>query len=128
MGEGLKLKYVMTKADGRPVDPNGMYFVLKLNSDDPAHAHACQEAVLVYANLIEEHIPELARDLRTSVKQLRRDGEGSLQWAGRVLLEVEKAPRPSWMCSTPNCDSYPQQDGECWLCPRCARRLKEKAQ
>ena len=61
---GLKHKYNLTKADGSPVDPDGIYFVLKLNSKDPAHREASQRAALVYANRIQETIPELAEDLR----------------------------------------------------------------
>lgn len=54
--EGLKHKYNLTKADGRPVDPEGIYFILKLNSKDKAHKEACQAAALEYAERIEEDI------------------------------------------------------------------------
>ena len=43
------MKYILTKADGRPVDPEGEYFVLKLNSKDIAHARASSAAARIYA-------------------------------------------------------------------------------
>ena len=68
---GLMHKYNLTKADGTEVDPDGRYFVLKLDSKDAAHRQASQEAALVYAENIQETIPELAEDLRELVAGLR---------------------------------------------------------
>jgi len=82
---GLRRKYRVTKADGTPADRNGMFFVLKLNSSNRAHARASQAAVLVYAEMVEDDIPRLAADLRSTVMQLRRDGE-SVLWDGSVKL------------------------------------------
>jgi len=48
-GDGLKVKYHLVKADGKPVDPKGIYFVLKLNAEDPQHAKACRLAATTYA-------------------------------------------------------------------------------
>ena len=67
---GLKHKYNLTKADGRPVDPEGVYFVLKLNSKDKEHAKASREAALTYAAYVGGTMPELATDLRGLVKAL----------------------------------------------------------
>ena len=61
--DGLKMKYRIQKADGRAVDPQGIYFVLKLNSDDQAHGLACRRAARCYAMNIHDSIPELAEDL-----------------------------------------------------------------
>ena len=63
MSNGLKMKYRLEKADGRPVDPQGVYFVLKLNSDDLAHGRACRLAARCYAHEIHDHLPELSDDL-----------------------------------------------------------------
>ena len=63
MSDGLKMKYLLSKADGRPVDPQGIYFVLKLNSDDRAHGLACRRAARCYALNIAESLPKLAADL-----------------------------------------------------------------
>ena len=70
--EGLKHKYDLRKANGRPVDPHGAYFVLKLNSKDEDHRQASQEAALAYANRIEGANPQLAADLREAVEALRK--------------------------------------------------------
>jgi hypothetical protein len=62
-----------------------MYFAIKLNSDKKEHARAAQAAALVYAEMIEEKVPELAADLRTAVMQLRHHGESTL-WRGRCQM------------------------------------------
>lgn len=67
---GLHMKYHITKADGSPVD--GKYFVLKLDSKDPAHRSASRDAAMVYAEKIKFHLPELADDLRELVGQLEK--------------------------------------------------------
>jgi len=38
----------------------------------------------------------------------------------------ETEPRPSWRCTNANCYRDPAQDGECWLCPDCKRKLEER--
>lgn len=50
----------------KPVSEGAEYFVLRLDSgsSDPVHIEACKKAVLVYADEIESHLPELAKDLR----------------------------------------------------------------
>ena len=72
MSDGIYGKYTILKADGTPVDPEGMYFVLKLNSFNPVHAHASQAAALAYANEIESLSPVLACEIRRFVEELRR--------------------------------------------------------
>ena len=57
MSDGICNKYKILKADGTPVDPEGMYFVLKLNAFNPVHARASQKAVLAYADEIESLSP-----------------------------------------------------------------------
>ena len=48
-----------------PVDPDAEYFVMRLDNggSDPKHVAACRKAVLVYAEEIKDHLPELAADL-----------------------------------------------------------------
>jgi hypothetical protein len=65
MSEGLKGKYHITKADGRPC--HGRYFVLKLDSKDEEHAKACQKAAYSYAHQIRKHLPELSNDIKDSI-------------------------------------------------------------
>ena len=63
---GLQTRYYISKVDNTPVDPNAEYFVLRLDrGGDAAHVSACRKAILVYADEIEPHIPELAQDLRS---------------------------------------------------------------
>ena len=62
---GLHNKYVISRTDGTPINPANVYFILKLEGEgDPIHMEACRKAVLKYADEIENHIPQLAKDLR----------------------------------------------------------------
>jgi hypothetical protein len=65
-GKGLVGKYIISKRDGRPVDPGAEYFVLRLDDGggDPVHVAACRSSVLHYADRISGHLPKLASDLR----------------------------------------------------------------
>lgn len=49
-----------------PTEENSEYFVLKMdeNADDIEHLKACRIAVNSYANSIEHHLPQLAKDIR----------------------------------------------------------------
>jgi NTP pyrophosphatase (non-canonical NTP hydrolase) len=62
---GLHGRYYIEKSDGRPVDPDAEYFVLRLDDKgDAAHVEAGRDGIAVYADAIEHEIPELAADLR----------------------------------------------------------------
>lgn len=63
---GLHRRYVITKANGEPVDPRAEYFVLRTDkyAKDQRHAAACRKALLTYANEIESFLPQLAAELR----------------------------------------------------------------
>jgi len=56
---GLFKKYVITKADGSPVDPEAVYFVLRLDTDPHA-----EKAAETCAASVESENPDLASDLR----------------------------------------------------------------
>jgi len=61
---GLHQKYIVTKADGTPVDPEAEYFVLRIDSEaDADHRWACLRALETYAKAIEPNIPRLACEL-----------------------------------------------------------------
>ena len=62
---GLHRRYIVSKANGEPVDENAEYFVLRLDlgGSDPKHIVACRMAVLAYAQSIKDHLPELSKDL-----------------------------------------------------------------
>jgi hypothetical protein len=59
-------KYIIKKADGRPIDPGSEYFVLRLDvgGADTEHIKACRAAIVAYADAIEHHLPKLAAELR----------------------------------------------------------------
>ena len=63
--KGLFRKYTITKADGTPVAPGFLGFVLRLDEGaEPKHRKACLAALKTYADEIADTLPELARDLR----------------------------------------------------------------
>ncbi len=46
---GVRMKYIIEKADGSDVDPNACYFILRLDADEQ-HGEACRKAMRVYAD------------------------------------------------------------------------------
>ncbi len=62
--DGLHKKYIISKANGTPVDESAEYFVLRLDENgDPKHVAACRDAIIASAISIEEYLPELSKDL-----------------------------------------------------------------
>jgi|SRR5690606_9878114 len=53
------------KPELKEVDEGSEYFVMRLDEggSDPRHIQACRKAVLHYAELIKDHLPDLSRDL-----------------------------------------------------------------
>ena len=68
MAEGFKMKYVVSKADGSPIDPEACYFVLRLDTD-----HAARAAMWTYAGVVGN--VELSEDIAVCLNELagRRD-------------------------------------------------------
>lgn len=68
--EGLKQKYIIQKVSGKEVNPNAKYFVLRYDSEqsDKEFERASKTALAVFAECIEDSIPELANDLREAIK------------------------------------------------------------
>jgi len=56
--KGLYNKYIISKADGTPIDPNADYFVLRLDTDSCA-----REAMKFYGSAIYQDNLELAHDI-----------------------------------------------------------------
>lgn len=54
------------KFELRPVDPKAEYFVMRLDTGgkDMEHIKACRIGIYAYADAIQHHLPELAKDLR----------------------------------------------------------------
>ena len=72
--EGWRDKYRIVKIDGSPIDPEAIYFPLRLDTDPYA-----REAARFYADRIEAKNPKLAADIREKVKEgeethMRRSG------------------------------------------------------
>lgn len=71
--EGLHQRYIVSKADGTPIDPEAIYFVLRIDGegDDPIHIAACVNAVNEYCNTLaaNKHLPKLVDDLRAIVNR-----------------------------------------------------------
>ena len=61
---GLMNKYNLTRTDGKGINPNNEYFVLKLKGDgDDFHKEACIKALETYALEISSELPALSEDL-----------------------------------------------------------------
>jgi len=70
--KGLHLRYIVSKTNGKPVDQDAEYFVMRLDygGNDRKHIDACRKALLVYANEIKEHLPDLSEDLINRYKKM----------------------------------------------------------
>ena len=68
--DGLYGKYKVEKADGTPVDPEAVYFVLRVDTDGEA-----RRALRVYAWLGESENPYLSYDLHEWLDHIE-DGLG----------------------------------------------------
>lgn len=66
--QGLFEKYVVSKADGSEVDPEAMYFVLRLDTDPAARA-----AVMTYADACAAVDGILAQELRNLIETIEPD-------------------------------------------------------
>jgi hypothetical protein len=61
-------KYEVRKRDGTEVDPDAIYFVLRLDSDP-----AARRALRTYIHECYQYNPGLARDLQDTLVELRKD-------------------------------------------------------
>lgn len=64
---GLYGKYEIRKKNGEPVDPNAVYFTLRIDTDPHAVA-----AILAYIESCREENPNLAGDLEQLLRDLER--------------------------------------------------------
>lgn len=103
--QGILNKYIVTKTDGSPVDPNARYFVLRIDTDE-----AARSAALTYATAIEAADPVLADQLRQLVRQCAF-GCRSKWIAGQDNFECEhfeeRTDLPCTMCA-----AYPKCKGQ----------------
>lgn len=59
---GYEKKYIISKANGKPTDPNADYFVLRLDKDPHSH-----KALIAYMESVREDNEELANDLENKL-------------------------------------------------------------
>ena len=72
---------------------------------------------------------KLAAAARLSPKNVDRL-EAELAAANSRANKAERdlRERPGCLCMTPGCKSFPLQEGECWLCPKCATKLRAEVE
>ena len=80
---GLHQRYIVTHASDNPDDPEALYFVLKLNSKDPAHKRACRLAAWEYVDAVRTiaHMPQIPEGACKTATQIQ---------VSRELLQVAK--------------------------------------
>lgn len=63
--DGLNKRYKLAHADGRPVDPKAIYFVLRLDghANNMGHVRACREAARVYCQNAPNSMKVVANQL-----------------------------------------------------------------
>lgn len=119
---GLHARYHIQKIDGwkevknsysfipryeailKPVDKNAEYFIMRLDDGgkDAEHIKACRIGVNAYADAIEHHLPELAKDLRERYPLPVEHPEGAI---GEGWINVEDSPlftkdeKDNWICT-----------------------------
>lgn len=71
--KGLYGKYIVTKTDGEPTEPQAQYFVLRIDTD----LHA-QKALVTYAKSVKKDDPTLAEDLIRWLRNVTGDAKYTL--------------------------------------------------
>lgn len=97
---GLIPKYNITKTNGNAIDPKAKYFILRYDTGqkDSVHADACRKALATYADMIESHLPLLAKDLRKLVPEYSASLEFGPEFQGekfRDKLYIESGAKYS---------------------------------
>ena len=70
--KGLYRKYVVTKANGKPIDPNAEFLVLRL--DGGQYVTACRDAARRFAASVERQNSVLSRDIIAWLAVLEEKG------------------------------------------------------
>lgn len=77
---GLHQRYIVSKANGQPVDENAVYFLLRLDGagNDKPHINASREAALAWCDSVQDSgdaspmLRQVAAELRVMVSMLSR--------------------------------------------------------
>jgi hypothetical protein len=64
--KGLYNKYIVLKANGKPVDPKAQYVVLRV--DGGQYVHACRAGVAAFGEAVREKNPILADDIQNLLR------------------------------------------------------------
>ena len=75
--KGFHRRYIVSKANGEPVDPDAIYFVLRVDNggDDSLHICACQSALRTYAEcaMRTNHLKQLGEELWSMLNELETE-------------------------------------------------------
>jgi len=67
--ECLNIGYRLVNANNEPIHPDGIHFILQINSDYEPHAKASKKAFKAYADAIKEDLPYLADTMLKMLNQ-----------------------------------------------------------
>jgi hypothetical protein len=71
--DGIHQKYQILHTDGRPVDTEAFYWVLRIDAGgEPKHISACRKSLKVYADEIKATLPKLADELYVKLAEFER--------------------------------------------------------
>ncbi len=73
--KGLYNRYIVEKRSTQNIDPNAIYFVLRLDrfGDDEAWTKNCRGAARVLAAFMPTHLKEMGKDLEALINKIERD-------------------------------------------------------
>lgn len=75
--KGFHSRYIVSKTSGEPVDPDAIYFVLRVDNggDDQLHICACQDALRTYAEcaMRTNHLKQLGEELWSMLNELETE-------------------------------------------------------
>ena len=66
---GLYDKYIIQKANGKPLDPN--FYAIVLRIDGGRYLNACRAGVAAFGEAIRGENPKLADDIRAKLLELQ---------------------------------------------------------
>ena len=65
---GYKKRYIISKTNGKPVDPMADYFVLRLDADPHA-----RKALYAYSDSVKYDNPKFASEIITHLRQVEKN-------------------------------------------------------
>ncbi len=89
---GLVERYYIEKADGKKVDQDANYFVLRYDDagKDQKHVYASRMAMIQYALEVHDHLPELSAD----IFKMAQEDWGMMKEVDTVAPYAEADPEP----------------------------------